>query len=193
MVENELLQRLRKGDESAFALVYHRYGGRVFANILRLVKDKAQAEDLLQDVFVRVWQYRATIDEQKSFKSYLFAISKNLVYNYFRRASLETQVAAYIASQSSELYRHVDEQVQYHESHQIIEQAIQSLPPKRREVYMLCKIQGMSYEEASKLLGCSVAAINAHIVKATKAIKKQVGLSESAMLLAIASAVAQQL
>lgn len=102
-----------------------------------------------------------------------------------RRASLEVQVAAYIAAQTSESYHHVEEQVHYSESEKAIREAIDQLPPRRKLVYTRCKIEGRSYEEVAEELGVTVAAVNAHIVKATKSIKAHLRLNDSAILLAV--------
>lgn len=187
--ERELLLSLQNGDETAFAFIYRKYSVGLFAFILRLVKDRDTTEDLLQELFIKAWDNRASIDPEKSYGAFLFTIAKHIVYNYFRRASLEVQVAAYIASQSSELYRHVEEQLYVREINEALQQAIDSLPPKRREVYIRCKIAGMSYQQVADELGCSVAAINAHIVKATKTIKEHLGLTEPIILATITAVI----
>lgn len=182
---SDVLLRLGDGDEQAFAEVYDRYSPRIFGSILKLVKDRNVAEDLLQDVFVKVWHKRAEIDPARSFTSFLFTVARNQVYNYMRRASLEVQVAAYITAQTSESYQHVEEQVHYSESEKAIWEAIDRLPSRRKLVYIRCKIEGRSYDEVAEELGVTVAAVNAHIVKATKAIKAHLRLNDSAILLAV--------
>lgn len=187
--EKLLLVHLKRGDEAAFEAIYRKYSAKLFVHVLRLVKDRDTTEDLLQEVFIKAWNNREGIDPEKSYGAYLFTIAKHTVYNHFRRASLEVQVAAYIASQSSEIYRHVEEELATREYSEAIQKAIDRLPPKRREVYIRCKIEGMSYEQVADELGCSVAAINAHIVKATKTIKSHLGLTDAIILAAIATAV----
>ncbi len=183
--EKDLLLRLQQGDEVAFEAIYRKYSLRLFGFILRLVKDRDVAEDLLQEMFIKVWQNRSGIDLEKSYHTYLFTIAKHLVYNYIRRTSLKVQVAAYITSQSSELYSHVEEQLYFREFNEALQQAIDSLPPRRRDVYIRCKVTGMSYQQAADELGCSVAAVNAHIVKATKTIKDHLSLTKPSILTAI--------
>ncbi|MVZ63758.1 RNA polymerase sigma factor [Sphingobacterium humi] len=186
--EKELLLKLREGDERAFEQVYNLYSSPVFGSILKLLKDRDTSEDILQDVFIKVWQSRMEIDPDRSFKSYLFVIAKNKVYNYMRRATLEVQVSAYLAARSAEGYNPVEADMQYAESSEAIRKAIDALPPKRKEVFIFCKIEGHSYQEAAEKLGCSVAAINAHIVKATKSIKTQLKLTNPVMVAVICSA-----
>lgn len=191
--ERELLLKLQQGDETAFEAIYREYSAGLFGFILRLVKDRDAAEDLLQELFIKAWDNRAGIDPDKSYRSFLFTIAKHIVYNYFRRASLEVQVAAYLASQASELYHHVEEELYVREYNDALQHAIDNLPPKRREVYIRCKIAGKSYQQVADELGCSVAAVNAHVVKATKTIKERLGLTEPIILAAITAMVELQL
>lgn len=190
--DTEVLLLLREGNEAAFEIVYQRYSMRVFAYILRMVKSQDTAEDLLQEVFIKAWQNRVSIDPTRNYRSFLFTIAKHTVYNFIRKSSTETQVAAYIASHSSEFYRHVEEQLYHKECKDAIQRAIDNLPPQRKEVYLRCKIQGLSYQSVADEFGCSVAVINAHVVKATKAIKTQLGLTEHTLLMVVALALASQ-
>src|SRR3546814_18417891 len=109
--ERELLLMLRQGDETAFEAIYREYSAGLFGFILRLVKDRDAAADLLQELFIKACNNRAGIDPDKSYRSFLFTIAKHIVYNYFRRASLEVQVAVHLASQTSALNRHVEKGV----------------------------------------------------------------------------------
>lgn len=150
-----------------------------------MVKDADEAQELLQDVFLKVWEKRQNIDPEQSFKSYLFRISQNLVYNFFRDVSVERKVMDYVASIRTELHNSVEEELAYKEQLQLLEQAIDRLPPQRKHVYTLCKIEGRSYAEVSKLLGISTSTISDHIVKATRFIKEQHQLSNGAAILAL--------
>lgn len=187
-IEREWLLSMKFGDESSYEKIYRNYSTRIFASILRLVKDKEVAQDILQDVFLKAWLHRENIDPDKPYHSFLFAIAKNAVLNYIRRESLETQVSIYLISQGSEFYSHVEEAAMYNETSEAIKRAIDCLPPKRKEVYIRCKINGESYQQVAEELGCSVAAVNAHIVKATKVIKEQLNLTTATILIAVSVA-----
>ncbi|WP_413670089.1 RNA polymerase sigma factor [Mucilaginibacter sp. Mucisp86] len=183
--EKELLARLRQGDSKAFDQIYHHYSLKIYANILRMVKDADDAQELLQDVFLKVWQKRHNIDPEQSFKSYLFRISRNLVYNFFRDVSIERKVMDYLASIGTELHTDLEDDLMFKEQKQLLEQAINQLPPQRRQVYTLCKIEGHSYAEVSRMLGISTSTISDHIVKATRFIKEHHRLTDGAALLAV--------
>lgn len=173
VLEKTLLLQLQQGSEAAFDRLYHLYSNRIFGNIKKMVQDQDIARELLQDVFVKIWEKRRTIDAQQSFRSYLFTISRNLVYDYFRNESLERKLQAYLSANREEAYSHIEEDLFYDESNALFIRTIEKLPPQRKQVFTLCKIEGRSYEEVSKLLGISQSTISDHLLKANKFIRTQ--------------------
>lgn len=169
--EKELLDRLRKGDEKAFAALYNIYKDVLGYRLLRLVKSESLTEELLQDLFMKVWENRAQIDLTKSFKSYLFRIAENSVFDLFRRANRERHILTKIQLSSSEIYTHVEEFLFKKGNKEMLHQVIDLLPTRRKEVFVLCKIEGLSYQEVADRLGTSVNTVNDHIQKATEFLK----------------------
>lgn len=169
--ERRLLIQLREGEVKAFEQLYFVYSKRLYGNILKMVKSEEMAEEILQEVFQRIWERRTSIDGDKSFKSFLFTIAKNLVYDFFYQQTKRREIEAHLIIMSTELYQHIDEELNYKESETILSDAIAQLPPQRKMVYTLCKIEGKSYEEVGKILGISTSTISDHIVKATKSLK----------------------
>jgi RNA polymerase sigma-70 factor (family 1) len=169
--EVQLLIALKSGDRSAFEKIYRGYSPRIFLNILKMVKSAEDAQEVLQDVFVKVWEKRELIDPEQSFKSYLFQISRFTVYNFIRKINLDKKLKAYLSRESTELYTHIEESIAYRESDRFIMDAIEELPNQRKQIYKLCKIEGKSYAEVGQQLGISPSTINDHIVKATKFLK----------------------
>lgn len=169
--EKRLLIQLREGNVKAFEQLYFAYSKRLYGNILKMVKSVEMAEEILQEVFQRIWERRTSIDVDKSFKSFLFTIAKHLVCDFFYQQTKRRDIETYLVVTSSELYQHIDEELAYKESKTILSDAIAELPPQRKMVYTLCKIEGKSYEEVGKILGISTSTISDHIVKATKSLK----------------------
>lgn len=176
--QTHLLKQLALGDERAYEKIYDIYSSRIYANLLRLVKDPDIAQEFLQDVFLKIWEKRSLINPEMSFQSYLFQISHNIVYNYFRREKIAQQVSRYLISISTELHTEVEDNLVYKQSKAILDEAIDKLPAQRKLVYTLCKIDGKSYQEVSKDLNISTSTISDHIVKATKFIKAHYTVSD---------------
>lgn len=171
--ELKLLIEMKSGSQEAYGKIYHLYSSRIYVNILKMVKNQADAQELLQVVFFKVWVKRDLIDPNQSFRSYLFQIAKYTVYNFFRKKSLDCQVQDYVRKHQSSSYSHVEEYLHERESEEWLMHTIEQLPARRQEVFKLCKIEGKSYAEVSEQLGISISTINDHIVKATRFIKEK--------------------
>jgi RNA polymerase sigma-70 factor (ECF subfamily) len=172
LTEYEWLHRLQKGDEQAFKELYRLYSPRLYGNLIKLVKNEAIARELLQDVFVRVWKHRHDIDPKQSFRAYCFRIAENLVTDFFRKAACDRKLTEYLMRAASDHDLSTEEHIDFRESRDLLHRAMCLLPPQRRQVFELCKMEGRSYAEVSQLLGISTSTISDHIVKATRAIKK---------------------
>ena len=164
---------LNEGNEAAFEELYHLYSNRLLCYLIKLVKTETFAVDILQEAFIKIWNNRQNIDPEKSFRSYLFRIAENLVYDFFRKAACDKKLAAALINNAYDEYRHVEEKFCQKEIDQFLQTAIDMLPPKRRKVFQLIKMEERSYEEVSELLHVSTSTINDHVVKATKSIRQQ--------------------
>ncbi|HMT75933.1 MAG TPA: RNA polymerase sigma-70 factor, partial [Chitinophagaceae bacterium] len=175
---------------NAFEKIYRMYSGRLYGNLLKLVKNESLAQEILQDVFVKIWENRFSIDANKSFRSYLFKIAENKVYDLFRKAARDRKLQAQITAIATEQYMHIEELLIRKEYGAIIEKAIKLLPPQRQQIFRLCKMEGRSYEEVSKLLGISVSTISDHIVKSGRTLREYLYLNlDMAILLFVLSMV----
>lgn len=180
--EKELLLLLLNGNEQAFEKIYRLYSSRLYGNLLKLVKSETEAQEILQDVFLKIWDNRQNIDIEKSFRSYLFKIAENKVVDFFRKVARDKKREAELISLATNEYVPVEELLQSDEKTALLQKAIYSLPPQRQQVFRLCKLEGKSYKEVSEQLGISVSTISDHIVKATKSIRDYFENNEQALL-----------
>ena len=185
--EKELLIRLNHGDERAFEKLYELYSVRILKKLIRLLKDEEIAKELLQDIFLKIWEKRATIDPEKSFRSYLFRIAENQVTDLFRRSLYDRKLLDHLIAVSTELCYNTEEAIDYQESSAVLKQAIATLPPQRKKIFTLCKIEGKSYEEVAKMLDISVGTVNDHMVKAIRMVRKHFAADDVALILLAAS------
>jgi len=182
-----LLEQIRAGNEHAFAALYERYAGRLYGNLIKLVKDRNVAQELLQDVFLKLWEKRKSIQVESSFAAYLFSITKHMALNFSRRVVLDARVVSVLAAGTPSGYSHIEEGVVAKELELLYDNAVNALPPKRRTVYLLCKHEGKSYEEVSRELGISTSTINDHMVKALRFIEQRLRYSGAVGIMLIAS------
>lgn len=169
--ENELLLQLSKGNLVAFEKIYYSYSPKLLSNLVKLVKSDSVAQDILQDIFLKVWKNREKIEPDKSFRSYLFTIAENKAYDFFRKAARDKKLCETLIASATEHYEHIETEIFNKENSRILEIAIGILPPQRQLVFRLSKLEELSYDEISKRLGISVSTISDHIVKATKSIR----------------------
>ncbi|GGC14527.1 DNA-directed RNA polymerase sigma-70 factor [Parapedobacter defluvii] len=167
-----LLEQIRDGNEQAFAALYDRYAGRLYGNLIKLVKDRDVAQELLQDVFLKIWEKRKSIRVESSFAAYLFAITKHMALNFSRRVVLDAKVVSSLAAEAPDGYSHIEEGMIAKELERLYDNAVNALPPKRRVVYIRCKHEGKTYEQVSRELGISTSTINDHMVKALRFIEQ---------------------
>lgn len=164
--EKDLILRISHGEPAAFHAIYKYYSPRVYGKLLKVLKSKELAADILQDLFSIIWQKRAEIDPEKSFGAYLFKISDNLVIDAFRKAKRDQQLISHLMSAGIEALEHTEEWLFRKENEVWLNKAIESLPPQRQLVFRLAKLENKSHEEVGRLLNISKATVNNHLVKA---------------------------
>jgi len=185
--EKVLLERLRKGDEPAFMEIYHRYKKRLAGNLLKLLKSDELTDDMLQELFIKLWEHRANIDPEQPIKGYLFKVAENLVYDVFRRAARDKTMREYLRAVQPYTYNHIEHHISDKENMALLEKVISQMPPQRQKIFRLCKIEGKSHEEVSRILGISTSTINNQIVKASQFLANQLAI-EKAMAISLLSA-----
>jgi len=159
----ELVLGVQKDDTSAFDALYWKYHQAVYRNIVKLVKDPIVAEDILQEVFVKLWQKRHSIDVSKSVAGWLFVISFNLSINYTKKRLREQTLYHRVFNESQGFDEDFKE---YERQHQLLETAIGQLSQQKKKVITLCKLEGKTYEEAARELNISRHTVKEYLSSA---------------------------
>ena len=166
--EKELLKKLTQSDKDAYLKLYSHYRAPIYHFISRFVKSPFYAEDILQDVFLKMWEIRSRINPDLSFKAYLYRISRNLVYKFLKKAAMDEAILAHTMHFFQPANEEVEISLQWKEYEQKIEEAIAQLPPKRQTVFRLCREENKSYDDVSNELGISRNTVKEHMVLAMK-------------------------
>lgn len=172
--EQALLAQLAQGDQQAFTAIYGQYHAGIYNYLFKFTKNVKLAEDLVHDVFLKIWETRERLDIQSSFGAYLYRFARNAAITQLNRIALHDtirdevmhRVALNVSDQS--LMAHVEAR-QYEE---LLQKAINELPPQRREAFLLCRQQGKTYEEAAALMNISRNTLKQHLSLAVKSIKE---------------------
>jgi RNA polymerase sigma-70 factor (ECF subfamily) len=180
-VDIKLMDRVKKGDESAFEELISRHYHSVYNFANRFLLDAANAEDVTQEVFLRVFRAAKTYTARAKFSTWLYTITKNLCFNELRRKrsvnilSIEDEMLAEIPSlDDSPVSRLEKEEIRAR-----VLDAVRALPANLRVAVLLLKYHGLSYEEVAEILGCTVNAVKLRLHRAKDYLAKSIGyLSE---------------
>lgn len=180
--EYDLLLKLKSGNQLAFRKLMELYKRMLARRILYILKSPQDTEEVLQEIFVRVWINRDKINEELPIKAYLFQIGENLIFDAIRKANREKRlITAYQQTHAEEAYSHIEESLFKAENRELLNRLIAQIPEQSRLVFTLCKVEGRSYDEVGKLLSISTATVNSHITKANRLLKAYVK-ADSAMI-----------
>jgi RNA polymerase sigma-70 factor (ECF subfamily) len=168
---NKLATNLKKSDlksyKQLFDLVYH----ELCVHTNSIINDFEVSRDIIQEVFVQIWEERKTLPRFVDFKSYLYKISKNKALNYLKAKGIRDNYSSVLYSSNLKLYK-TDHVVEYEELSTIIDNCIDNLPDLTRTVFRLNKFEMKKQSEIADLLSVSVKTVELHIAKAKREIKK---------------------
>ena len=184
--DKELISLLKQDDEGALRLIYDTYIQQLHYFILRTAKSRQLAEDVVQDVFIKVWDNRMQIDAEQPFKPYLYTIAKRHLLNLLKRVQHEANIVEEIRKYASPVEHTTDMDLDFQESNETIAEAIDKLPSQCRAVFVRCKINGLSYAQAAAELGITEGTVNSQMVKALKSIRTYINLKNTLSILIIA-------
>lgn len=183
--DDELVEKLRKGDLEAFDTVFEKYGNRLFGFALKYLRSKEEAEGLVQDVFLKIWENRKKLKKDSSLKSYLFTISYHNICKIFRKKQLQGKLREEIGL-GSEVSMDTQKQIDYDFTFEQIEHLIEQLPQKQKAIFLKSRNEGKSTREISEEMHIAPGTVNNHISAALKFLRKHVSGNNLAFLLFLA-------
>lgn len=166
--EKDLMIQLKNANEEAFREVFDRYGKKVYRYILHYVKVGVEAEDITQNVFLRIWEKRGLLDSEKSFEGFIFTIAYRAVMDHFRAnpKRLQSLFPVDLLNDSVVSTVNSDALLNHHQLESIYQQALQSLPPKRKEIFLLSRHGGLTNRQIAEKLGISIKTVESHMTAA---------------------------
>ena len=170
--EKEALEQLIRGDQDAFTCLYQGYVGRVYHFALTLVKSEEAAENITQEVFIKLWETRERIDSENSFSGYLYTIARNITFNQHRKQVNERVYLDYLSHVFPVSEKKTEQDMELLELQQNIDRCIDGLRPQRKKVFELSRFQGLSHKEISAQLGIAEKTIATHIRLALQDLRK---------------------
>ena len=169
-----LLEKIAAGDEIAFQQLFNDYADRVYGVAFAYTKCRILSEEIVQEVFLKMWMKRNTLPAISNVADYIFIIARNRILNMLRRNKMEKAYLQQLSSHNNENILTPEHQYNYKESKQLIENAVLALPPRQRLIYQLNQVQGLGLTEVADHLGLSRNTTRNHLARAMQSIRTYV-------------------
>jgi RNA polymerase sigma-19 factor, ECF subfamily len=170
--DRELLDRIRRSDEDAFDSVFRAYYAALVGIAEELLRSRAEAEEVGQDVMLELWRRRESLRIDDSLRGYLFQATRNRALNHIRHRRVERRGEPHVAPASS-VPAVADAELVHEEIDAAVRQTVAELPPRCREVFELSRVHGLSYGEIARTLGISVKTVEAQMGKALRTLRER--------------------
>jgi len=169
--EGTLLREAAGGSESAFTELFHYYKDKLYSFLLRLTESPEMAEDVIQDIFLKLWKSRAGLTGIDNFGSYIFRMAQNQCLTHFKRVARETLILAELQREATVPDTENTEALRAMQ--QKLEAVVAQLPPQQRLIYTLSREQGLKHEEIARRLAISPSTVKNHMIQALSSIRKE--------------------
>lgn len=175
LLENEelIVDQLRSKDKRAFSLVFNEYYGSMVLYACRFMDEREEAEEIVQDVFVKFWEKCASIAPGSSIKSYLYRAVHNSCLNAIKHEKVKDGYKQYIIHFLASSYQDDFELKHPEIVAQRIKEEVEALPPRCSEIFKLSKYDGLKYEEIAEYLGISIKTVEVQMGKALKILREK--------------------
>jgi len=184
--DQELVALLKQGDEAAFKAIYDRYALPIFFQVNQMLRDEETSKDLVQDLFITVWSKAALINENANLAGYLHIAARNRVLKAIQKGKLRNDYLNSLARFATEVSTATIDEITERELSNMIEEAIEKLPPKMKEVFELSRKQNLTYSQIAEQLGISDKTVKKQIHNALKIIKGKLNTIPPAGILLLA-------
>lgn len=172
--EKQLISRLKNNDQKAFDEIFNCYYSRIYHLAYHFLHSREEAQEIVQVVFIAIWENRLQIDANKSFPAYIQSIARHTIYNQLKRAVYRQRFIDYTMREAEAETGFTEDNYQYKELQEVIENAIAEMPPRRREIFYLSRSKGLSYKEIAHKLSITESTVNTQISKSIEFLRKKV-------------------
>ncbi|RQO74945.1 RNA polymerase subunit sigma-70 [Pedobacter sp. KBW06] len=174
--DTDLASLLKEGDHQAYTFIYDRYKFLLYAHAYKKLADREEARDVVQEVFVTLWNKRERIDAQSNLAGYLYTALRNAILNLFARKEVRTRYTDAMAAHYRDDYAPTDHGIRSQQLSELIDREIEALPSKMQEVFVLSRKAHLNRKEISLQLGISEATVDRQIANALKILRARLTL-----------------
>jgi len=184
--ESTLLQRTAEGSREAYSILYSHYYHGLYRFVSFVIGSHEDTEEIIQDVFLKVWARRETLIGIRSFDSYLFRMAKNRIFDISKQSRTRLQLIRQVTRYTQEGTDSTYNELFYQEYHGVAQEAIDQLPPRKKEIFLMNARDELTAREIAEILGLSRAAVKKQLHEATHFIKDYLRKNAGWLLLIVA-------
>jgi RNA polymerase sigma-70 factor (ECF subfamily) len=173
--EQILIRQLKRGEMGSYEIIFHRYYSLYFQFAKGMLKDEQAAEDILQNVFMKIWMKRERLNENQSIRNYIYVLTKREILNHFRLKYHSQVILTEEIWQFDMADKHKIQELDYHELRETVQQVIDCMPPRRRDIYCMSRLKSIPNKEIAQQLGISIRTVEKHLELALQTFRKQLG------------------
>ncbi len=170
---DELLRQFKANDKNAINLLYEKYSKRLYGFAFAYLKTEADSLDIVQEVFINVWNKRNELRNDTNLEAYLFTVARNSIISTFRKKITEKQYFEYLKTVAVLHHSTTEETLDYEALSERLNELVTQLPEQRRLIFKMSKEKGMSNKAIANELQISVKTVEDHMTKARHFLKKQ--------------------
>ncbi|MET4084036.1 RNA polymerase sigma-70 factor (family 1) [Pedobacter sp. UYP30] len=170
--ENVLLQEISRGNEKSFRKLYDLYFHQITVYVFKISKSKEVTAEIVQDIFLKLWQKREELPQIENIKAYLYSLSRNRSIDYLRKLAREGKVIQALTEYHKKYSNATDQKMDAEDLLLIIEQALYFLSDQKKRIFQLSKIDGMSHDEIAEMTNLSKSTIKNHLSESLKYLRE---------------------
>lgn len=175
--ETELFSMVAKGNQKAFSEVYDHFEPRLFAFVCKMARSKTIAEEIVQELFIKLWTTRKRLAGVKNPKAYVFTMAANLTFNYLKKVAREVALAEQVRQKSPTFSNTTEEVIHFLESQKLAMEVVGQMPAQRKAVYLMSREDGLSKEEIARKMNLSPNTVRNHLSESLRILRKLFGKS----------------
>jgi RNA polymerase sigma-70 factor (family 1) len=181
--DSELVERLQKGDVDAFDLIYEKYSGKLYAFGLKYLRSTAESEELVQSIFLKLWENYKNLNKELSFKSYLFTIAYNDICKLFRKRNYLQEFINETLYENSQSSSETEDIIDHQSVLERVQQIVDKLPERQKTIFLKSRLEDKSTKEIAKDVGLSPGTIDNYISESLKFIRDRLHNEELSIFL----------
>lgn len=178
----QLIYLMKKGEEGAFAVLYARVQPYVYHYALRICKQTEATEEIVQNVMLKVWQWREQIDTEQNFRGWLARVTANEAFDFLKRLAREQNLQEKVWQHMQEAKSYSEDQYVLKEYLRLVDEAVNTLPPQQQKIYRMSREDELTYEEIAQALDISPHTVRNHIASALQHIRAYMKKNTASLL-----------